>query len=132
MRGLGGVFNSGNLIFREQLGLYVIDTNLICDDAGRRGLVAGKHRQFLDAELMQTGQGTFRIRTGHIAKHDAGGQFAVDRHVCGHLVRRKRSEQRVCGFRLADGRRLRRLSGRGGGGGCSCRLRIVRHSVSYS
>ena len=117
MSGLGGVFNSGNLIFREQLGLYVIDTDLICDDAGGRGLVAGKHGQFLDAELMQTGQGTFRIRTGHIAKHDAGGQFAVDRHVCGHLVRRKRSEQRVCGFGLADGRLLRRLGGKGDGGG---------------
>ena len=132
MRGLGGIFNSGNLIFREQLGLYVIDTDLICDDAGGRGLVAGKHGQFLDAELMQTGQGTFRIRTGHVAKHDAGGQFAVDRHVCGHLVRRKRSEQRVCGFGLADGRRLRRLGGRGDGGVCGRRLRIVRHSVSYS
>ena len=84
------------------------------------------------AKLMQAGQGTFRIRTGHVAKHDAGGQFAVDRHVCGHLVRRKRSEQRVCGFGLADGRRLRRLSGRGDEGGYNCRLRIVRHSVSYS
>ena len=66
MRGLGGVLNSGNLIFREQLRLHVIDTDLICDDASGRGLVAGKHGQLLDTKLMQTGQGTFRIRTGHV------------------------------------------------------------------
>ena len=130
MRGLGGIFNSGNLIFREQLGLYVIDTDLICDDAGGRGLVAGKHGQFLDAELMQTGQGTFRIRTGHVAKHDAGGQFAVDRHVCGHFVRRERGKQRADGFRLAGGCSLRGCDGHGWG--YNRRPSLARHSTSRS
>ena len=127
--GFSGALDGGNLVFREQFGLHVVDTDFVCDDAGGRSLVAGKHGQFLDTQLVQASQRTLRILARHVTKYDAGGKTAVNRHVCSHFVRSERGKQRVCGFRLASGGLG--CDGRGSRGR-GCRLRIVRHPVPHS
>ena len=61
-------------------------------------LVAGKHGELGDAQLMQFGEHCLGVGTRHIAQHDARDQPAVNGHVGGHFVRLQQTEARTQRF----------------------------------